>query len=193
MITVQPIKEIDGDVEVTKVDDISLGTRIYDIIVLSDYNLKNVAVCKYVLLWYKYLLNYEPLFSIDKVLIWESQNNFKSLSEGKAIETQKVDNTVIKKNNAESHIIQEQNGEINLDTIGLYTIISSIIVVITLRILMRYRVHEEFEFLEEMYKWSNLAIERAFGATLPIYWLLRKEHSRAYAARKMNQFLDYCR
>ena len=50
MITVQPIKEIDGDVEVTKVDDISLGTRIYDIIVLSDYNLKNVAVCKYVLL-----------------------------------------------------------------------------------------------------------------------------------------------
>ena len=50
MITVQPIKKIDGDVEVTKVDDISLGTRIYDIIVLSDYNLKNVAVCKYVLL-----------------------------------------------------------------------------------------------------------------------------------------------
>ncbi len=123
-------------------------------------------------------------------MIWESQNNFKSLSEVKALETPKVDNTVFKKNNAETHILQDQKGEINLDAIGLYTIISSILFIITLRTLMRYRVHEEFEFLEEMYKWFNLAIERAFGATLPIYWLLRKDHSRDYAARKMNQFLD---
>ena len=59
-----------------------------------------------------------------------------------------------------------------------------------MRIMMKLKVNENFQLLEIIYKWSNLAVERAFGASLPIYWLLRKEHSRAYARRRIYQFLD---
>ncbi len=58
-----------------------------------------------------------------------------------------------------------------------------------MRIMMKLKVNENFQLLEIIYKWSNLAVERAFGASLPIYWLLRKEHSRAYARRRIYHFL----
>ena len=61
-----------------------------------------------------------------------------------------------------------------------------------MRIIMKFKATESLKLLKVIYKWSNLAVERAFGASLPvpIYWLLRKKHSRAYAMRKIYQFLN---
>ena len=84
----------------------------------------------------------------------------------------------------------EEESGYNLDIVGLYIIAAYIFIIIGMRTLIKLNIQENFPFLNVIYKWSNLAAERSFGATLPLYWLLRKNHSRLYTARKIKQAID---
>ena len=77
----------------------------------------------------------------------------------------------------------------NLDTIGLLVLVIIFCFIIFVRHLMNLDLKEDHKILVvSIYDWSNTALERAFGSTLPLYWLLRKEHSRAFVMRKINHF-----
>ena len=94
----------------------------------------------------------------------------------------------------QNNTVDKQNGsfDYNLDYVGLCIIISCIVIMLTIRMLPRLELLKDMkEELEVLYQWSQVAIERAFGASLPLYWLLRKEHSRTFAERKISQFLHY--
>ncbi len=79
----------------------------------------------------------------------------------------------------------------NLDTVGLYVIIASLFFMGIIRFLNNLDLEESYKnVVAFLYDWLHLAIDRAFGASLPPYFLLRKDHSKAYAKRKFVQFMS---
>ena len=78
-------------------------------------------------------------------------------------------------------------GSYNLDTVGFYMIITILCFILIVRILKVLDLEEKYkQIFTNIFNWSSLAVERVFGASLPLYWLLRKGHSRSYAKRKAN-------
>ncbi len=79
----------------------------------------------------------------------------------------------------------------NLDAVGLCVIIASLFFMGIIRFLKNMDLEENSKTVVAfLYDWLHLAIERAFGASLPLYFLLRKDHSKAYAKRKLVGFLS---
>ena len=79
----------------------------------------------------------------------------------------------------------------NLDAVGLCVIIVSIFFMGIIRFLKNMDLEENWKTVVAfLYDWLHLAIERAFGASLPLYFLLRKDHSKAYAKRKLVGFIS---
>ena len=92
-----------------------------------------------------------------------------------------------RENSTPSNTKSSEEESYNLDIIGLYLIAGFIFIIIGMRTLIKLKIQEKFPFLDVIYKWSNLAAERSFGASLPLYWLLRKNHSRLFTVRKIKQ------
>ena len=78
-------------------------------------------------------------------------------------------------------------GSYNLDAVGFYMIITILCFILIVRILKVLDLEEKYkQIFTSIFNWSSLAVERVFGASLPLYWLLRKGHSRSYAKRKVD-------
>ena len=79
----------------------------------------------------------------------------------------------------------------SLDTIGFSILASILGFIIFVRLLMSLDFEEDYQKLvTAIYVWSNSALERILGPSLPVYWLLRKEHSRDFVIRKVQHFLQ---
>ena len=126
---------------------------------------------------------------IKSCFVCKRDDNYAGAANGEDVITNITSNT--QRNEEDSTKKMFHDSGYNLDAVGLYFLVTTFCFIIFVRLLMNLDLEEDYEKLvKAIYDWSNSALERSFGSSLPLYWLLRKEHSRAFVKRKIERFFQ---
>lgn len=80
-------------------------------------------------------------------------------------------------------------GANHVDMVSLYSLTAVLCFIIFVKLIMNLEMKEEhMKILSAIYHWTNIVLDRAIGSSVPLYWLLRKENSRAFVERKVTHF-----